>query len=180
MKKFILKTLVFLTFLVTSTASIAAEQEKEHLLQPGDFLRILIFGIDDLSGEYKLDTGGDITVPLIGEIHASGMSKSDLKNTIAQKLIDGQYYTDPKVTVEIIAMRPFYILGEVKVPGSYEYKPDLDIFKAVAIAGGYTPRAAKNKITIIRKIHGETVKIKATEHTPILPGDSIKVKQRFF
>ena len=181
MKNSTLNILLCLCILVFSISpSIAAEQDKGYELQAGDFLRIHVFGIEDLSGEYKIDTKGDVTIPLIGEIHAKGLNKTDLKHTIAQKLIDGGYYKDPKVTIEIIAMQPFYILGEVKIPGSYEYRSDLNIFKAIAIAGGYTPRASKGKIIIIRKIHGEAIQIKATEQTPVLPGDSIKIKQRFF
>ncbi len=157
-----------------------AAEDNGYTLQPGDFLRIMVFGVEELSGDFKIDSKGNVTIPLIGDLHAHGLNKTNLKNTITQKLVDGKYYKDPKVTVEIIGMQPFYILGEVNNPGSYEYHPDLNIFKAIAIAGGYTPRASKEKIIIIRKVHGETVKIKASELTPVLPGDSIKIKQRFF
>lgn len=149
-------------------------------LNAGDHLRIYVFGVPDLTGEFEVDTKGMITMPLIGEIKAEGLDKNELQNTISKLLINGQYFNDPKVTVEIIALQPFYILGEVNSPGSYPYVADLDVFKAIAIAGGYTPRASKEKITIIRKVHNEKTKIKATEDTPLLPGDSIKVEERFF
>ncbi len=151
-----------------------------YRLNAGDHLRIFVFGVDDLTGEFRVDRKGRITMPLIGEIEAEGLGKRELENIITSRLIQEGYYNDPKVTVEIVALKPFYILGEVKNPGSYEYEPDLDVFKAIAIAGGYTPRASKNKVIITRKVHGEKVRIKANEDTPILPGDALKVKQRFF
>lgn len=182
MIKFFFPTLILAAVAVIAMplkTSLAAE-DNGYTLQSGDFLRIMVFGVEELSGEYKIDSKGDVTIPLIGDVKALGLNKKDLRNTITRALIDGEYYKDPKVTVEIIGMQPFYILGEVKNPGSYEYHTDLNIFKAVAIAGGFTPRASKNKIIIIRKIHDETIEIKATEMTPVLPGDSIKIKQRFF
>lgn len=159
------------------------ETEEEigtYKLSSGDHLRIMVFGVDDLSGEYKVDPTGHITIPLIGQISAIGLDKKSLQNLIKYKLISGNYYKDPKVTVEIIALQPFYILGEVRNPGRYDYVDGLDIFKAIAIAGGYTPRASQDKVMIIRKVHGDKIEIKASEDTPVLPGDSIKVKQRFF
>lgn len=157
-----------------------AGDNDPYLLNPGDHLRIFVFNVDELSGEFRVSGAGNITLPLIGEIYTEGLDKHALQNIITQKLINGGYFNDPKVTVEVIALQPFYILGEVKNPGSYEYHSDMDIFKAIAVAGGYTPRAAKKKIIIIRRIHDEKVEILANETTPILPGDSIKVKQRFF
>ncbi|MCB1838941.1 MAG: polysaccharide export protein [Alphaproteobacteria bacterium] len=149
-------------------------------LNVGDLLRITVFGVEELSNTYRIDSKGILTVPLVGEIQAQGKTKDELQNEIAQSLIKGGYYNNPSVTVEIMELSPFYILGEVKNPGRYPYEPELDIFKAIAIAGGYTPRAAKDKIIIIRNINGQKTEIEATEATEILPGDSIKVKQRFF
>ncbi len=154
--------------------------DQDYIINTGDKLNITVFGVEDLTGSYKVDRKGNITVPLVGDLHAAGNSKGTLEQLIAQKLIDGGYFNNPNVTVGIVEPAPFYILGEVKNPGSYDYVPGLDIFKAIAIAGGYTPRASKSKIIIIRDVDGEKVKIKATEETTVLPGDSIKVKQRFF
>ncbi len=152
-----------------------------YCLNAGDHLRIFVFGAEDLTGDFRVDSKGKITIPLIGEVKAEGLTKLELQKLITQKLIDGDYYNNPKVTVAITALQPFYILGEVKKPGSYEYQPELNVFKAIATAGGYTPRASKGNVIIIRKVHGEKVKIKANEDTPIIPGDSIKViKRRFF
>jgi len=159
---------------------LATPNDTDYKLKAGDHLRIFVFGVEDLSGEFRLDSEGRITMPLIGEVKASGLDKIRLQNLITSKLINGDYFNDPKVTVEILALTPFYILGEVRNPGSYEYQPDLDLFKAIAIAGGYTTRAVKSHATIIRKVNGKKIRMNATEDTELLPGDSIKVKQRFF
>ena len=164
----------------TSEEKDIKEDSSSYLLDTGDQLKISVFGVEELSGEFKIDGKGHITMPLIGEIAAKGIDKQSLENQIAATLIKGGYYNNPKVTIEIISMKPFYILGEVKNPGSYDYEDGLDVFKAIAIAGGYTPRAKTEYVVIIRKIDGKNTKIKATESTEILPGDSIKVKQRFF
>ena len=158
----------------------ASGDMKHYELSVSDTLRITVFGVEDLTGKYGVDHNGNITMPLVGQLEAEGKKTTELEKEITNKLIEGGYYNSPNVTVEIIGLAPFYILGEVKGPGRYEYVPGLDIFKAIAIAGGYTPRAAKSKIYIIRDIDGEKTEIKATEETIVLPGDSIKVKQRFF
>ena len=186
-----LKIILFLAISLLGTLSFALKThaqdettiiEKPTLpqLQGGDSLRLYVYGDDDLTGEYRIDPRGMLTLPLIGEVDTNSLNKSQLEQKIAQALIDGGYYNDPKVTIDVAIVQPFYILGEVKTPGSYPYTADLDLFKAVAIAGGYTPRADKEDIVIIRKENGERVTIKADENTEILPGDSIKVEQRFF
>lgn len=194
MKKIIYIFALLISFLAYTNIVFAQDQSAEanktseqetlsegpYTLKPGDFLRIFVFGAEELTGDFKLDASGNIEIPLIGEIYASGMNKEELKERITELLINQGYYNDPKVTIEVIAMQPFFILGEIKNPGSYEYQVDLNVFKAIAIAGGYTPRAVKNKAIIIRKINGDRIEIKATEDTPLLPGDSIKIKQRFF
>ncbi len=158
----------------------ASGDMKQYELSVSDTLRITVFGVEDLTNKYGVDHNGNITMPLVGQLKAEGKKTTELEKEITRKLIEGGFYNSPNVTVEIIGLAPFYILGEIKGPGRYEYVPGLDIFKAIAIAGGYTPRAAKNKIYIIRIINGEKTEIKATEDTIVLPGDSIKVKQRFF
>ncbi len=158
----------------------APPARAEIALQPGDQLLIYVYGDEDLSGEYRVDPQGVVTLPLIGEISTQGITKKQLEKMITDKLVHGGFYNDPKVTIDVSALQPFYILGEVKNPGSYAYTADLDVFKAIAIAGGYTPRADKEDIIITRKTNGQKARIQATEDTEILPGDSIKVEQRFF
>lgn len=154
--------------------------EPAYRLNVGDLLRITVYGVEDLSNAYRIDSTGNVTIPLVGEIPARGRLKEEIQAEIAKRLIDGGYYNSPSVTVEIMELAPFYILGEVNKPGRYPYEPGLDVIKAIATAGGHTPRAAKDKIVIIRDVNGQKTEIDAREDTEVLPGDSIKVKQRFF
>lgn len=164
----------------TAEESVLPTPASDDALNVGDLLRITVFGVEELTNTYRIDSKGVLTVPLVGDLEAKGKTKEQLQSEIAQSLIEGGYYNSPSVTVEVMELAPFYILGEVKNPGRYPYEPELDIFKAIAVAGGYTPRAAKDKVIIIRNVNGRKTEIEATEATEILPGDSIKVKQRFF
>lgn len=158
----------------------AVATEPAYRLNIGDLLRITVYGVTDLSNSYRIGSNGNVTIPLVGEVPARGHVKEDVQAEIAKRLIDGGYYNSPSVTVEIMELAPFYILGEVNKPGRYPYEPGLDVIKAIATAGGHTPRAAKDKIVIVRDINGKKTEIDANEDTEVLPGDSIKVKQRFF
>lgn len=151
-----------------------------NTLNTGDTIEIRVYGDNDLSGSYTIDPRGIITIPLIGDIQAAGLSKIQLQNVISQTLQTNGFLENPYVTVTLSKLQPFYILGEIRTPGQYEYTPNLDVFKAIATAGGYTPRASKNKIYITRIINGQKVKMHADEHTDLMPGDSIVIEQRFF
>lgn len=164
---------------ISKTAPEAAP-EQGFALNAGDRLRITIFGDEDLSGEYDIDARGLIALPLAGEIAAQGLSVEALKDKITANLAEGDYLTDPKISIEVISLRPFYILGEVREPGSYPAFPELDVFKAIATAGGLTPRAVKGRYIIYRGFGENRVSIEADDATPILPGDSIRVQERFF
>jgi len=160
-----------------------AKQTSEALLllSPGDKINLIVYGEQTLTGPYMLDEDGNINVPLIGTVKAGGLTKGKLQETIAKLLVDGGYQQKPYVTVEIAALRPFYINGEVNNPGSYPYQPSLDVFQAVAVAGGFTPRATTSSVVITRtKQNGEKVRFNAPQDTPIWPGDSILVNQRLF
>src|SRR6266568_3341070 len=85
-------------------------------LQPGDKIRIVVFGEDSLNGDYQLDQSGQISLPLAGTIKAQGLTQSELEQELAKKFRN-QYLRDPKVTVTIATQRPYYIIGEVKSPG---------------------------------------------------------------
>ena len=100
-------------------------------LQPGEKIKVTVFGEDRLSGEYEIDPGGSVSLPLAGTIKAAGLSQYELEVALTKKF-QGEYLRDPKVTVEVANFRPFYILGEVAKPGEYPYNirnaaPDLDL-----------------------------------------------------
>jgi polysaccharide export outer membrane protein len=146
----------------------------------GDRVHLTVYEEQQMTGDYVVDDSGFITVPLIGAVQADGQTKRDVQEAISSSLRSKKLYSDPHVTVDVGTTRPFYILGEVNKPGSYAYIPSLDVFSAIAMAGGYTPRASQSGIIVSRVIKGQKIRFYATEDSPIFPGDSITVQQRFF
>lgn len=163
----------------TSVQTNANPQQNVLILSPGDRLRINVFGDQDISGEYDIDGRGFITMPLVGELEAGGKAVPAVKAEIVERLSQG-FLVNPRVSIEVISLRPFYILGEVRTPGSYPTFPGFDVFKAIATAGGLTPRAVKNDYILYRGFGENRRKFKATDETPVFPGDSIRVRERFF
>jgi len=153
--------------------------EGGYWLDAGDKLRVVVFGQDGLSASYAVDTSGSITMPLIGSVPARGRTPAQLQAAIGAKLRQG-YVREPHVAVEVEAYRPFFILGEVTLPGQYPYVSNMTVETAVAIAGGYTPRAQKYQIEISRQMNGLTEKRVVSPNYPVHPGDTIKVAERWF
>lgn len=157
----------------TSNAQVDAYQ-----LEPGDRVKITVFGEADLSGEFELDSSGVLSYPLIGAVEADGLTARGLEERLDQRL-RGDYLIDPRISVEVLSYQPFYILGEVNNPGSFPYRAGLTVINAVAMAGGYTARADEGDIVITRG--GENGReIEASGETMILPGDVVRVEERFF
>ena len=154
-------------------------EETGYALDSGDKLRVVVFGQDGLSASYSVDTGGSITMPLIGAVSARGHTPAQLQQAIAAKLKRG-YVREPHVAVEVEAYRPFFILGEVTLPGQYPYVANMTVETAVAIAGGYTPRAHKDRIKISRQVSGLTENRVVSPNYPVRPGDTIKISERWF
>jgi protein involved in polysaccharide export with SLBB domain len=152
--------------------------ETLYTLGSGDRLKITVFGEAQLSGEFQVDGGGRITFPLISEVGARGLTIRDLTAELTALLRDG-YLIDPKITLEVLNYRPFYILGEVRQPGKYEYLSGITLYNAIALAGGYTHRARQNRAEITRA-NPERVLTDADHGTVILPGDIINIRERFF
>jgi polysaccharide export outer membrane protein len=150
-----------------------------YTLDSGDKLRIVVFGQDALSNNYTVDAQGVVTLPLIGAVEARGLTTSQLGGAIAGRLKSG-YVRDPSVAVEIETYRPFFVLGEVTYPGQYPYVPNMTVENAIAIAGGFTPRASKDKVTITRKVQGVPARFALPLRHPLRPGDTIQVSERWF
>lgn len=150
-----------------------------YQLGSGDQIRVTVYGEEDLSGEFELDGTGIISMPLIGAVRIGNRDIDGAEALIAEKLADG-YLINPRVSIEVMNYRPFYILGEVKKPGSYPFVNGMTTLNAIALASGFTYRAAKKKITITRKVNGVETDVEATDTTLILPGDIITVPERFF
>jgi polysaccharide biosynthesis/export protein len=153
--------------------------DKPYTLDSGDRLRIVVFGQDGLSNSYVVDASGYIAMPLIGTVLARGATTEQLSSRIAGKLKQG-YVKDPQVAVEIEAYRPFFILGEVTQPGQYPYVADMTVEKAVAIAGGFGPRAYRRTVTVMRMINGQQVRLTVPRSFPLRPGDTVDVRERWF
>ncbi len=160
--------------------NIQDESSFHYVLDAGDRLRINVFGEADLSGVYNVSSEGIISFPLIGEIKAAGLSAQALAFNLESRLKDG-YLRKPSVSIDIDTHRPFYIMGEVKTPGSYNYVSDMTVLKAVAMAGGFTYRAKEDEVEILRLKNGKMEPIgKISVESQTKPGDVIMVKERFF
>ena len=156
-----------------------ADSDGPYLLDTGDRLRIFVYGQPNLSRSYTVDHAGRITVPLIGEVHARGITTSSLERTIKARL-GSQYVRDPQVTVDILQNRPFFILGEVRNAGQYPYVSGMTVETAVAIAGGYSERASNKRFRIQRRINGLVEVIEAPADYVVQPGDTVTVFERWF
>lgn len=153
--------------------------DAAYHLDAGDKLRVVIYGQEGLTNTYAIDAGGSITVPLIGAVPARGRTTAGLAAEIAAKLRRG-FIRDPSVAVEIEAYRPFFILGEVAAPGQYPYVPNMTVESAVAIAGGFSPRARRDRVTVTHTDASGTARIVVPPGTPISPGDTVLVGERWF
>lgn len=171
--------LIAVVLVVFGGAIAAQEASLEYRLGPGDKVKVTVFGEEDLSGEYELGALGVVSMPLIGAVKGAGLTEKELEDAIAAKLLEG-FLKNPRVAVEVLNYRPFYILGEVKKPGSYPYVNGMSIINAVAVGGGFTYRADEKNIFITRANDRDQEKEKAEFRTRVLPGDIITVDERFF
>jgi len=156
-----------------------AQLDAPYLLASGDRVRVIVFGQESLSNSFAVDGAGNISMPLIGLVKAYGLTTADLGAAIAARLRDG-YLRDPRVSVEVEAFRPFFVLGEVTTSGQYPFINGMTVQNAVAVAGGFTPRGAQDAVDITRIIDGRPVTASVPLTFPLRPGDTITVKERFF
>jgi polysaccharide export outer membrane protein len=150
-----------------------------YTLDSGDRLRVVVFGQDSLTNSYAVDAAGNITMPLIGAVHARGLTPAELTGVIAGRLRQG-FLREPHVAVEVELYRPFFILGEVNFPGQYPYVPNMTAETAVAIAGGFTPRAFRPTIVLSRPVDGVVARQVVPVITQMNPGDTVVVDERWF
>jgi polysaccharide export outer membrane protein len=153
--------------------------DSAYHLDAGDKLRVVVYGQEGLTNTYAIDAAGSITMPLIGAVGARGRTPAGLAAEIAAKLRNG-YIRDPSVAVEIDSYRPFFILGEVQAPGQYPYVPNMTVESAVAIAGGFTPRAKRNMVTVTHTDAGGSGRYVVPMGTSLSPGDTVFVGERWF
>jgi polysaccharide export outer membrane protein len=153
--------------------------DTAYRLDAGDRLRIVVYGQEGLTNSYAVDAGGNITMPLIGAVNARGCTPAELALAIAAKLRGG-YIREPYVAAEVEQYRPFFILGEVAAPGQYPYVPNMTAESAVAIAGGYTPRARKTAFKLTRRSEMGVMTTVVPPNMPMQPGDTVVIGERWF
>jgi polysaccharide export outer membrane protein len=153
--------------------------DSAYHLDAGDRLRVVVYGQEGLTNGYAIDAGGSITMPLIGSVPARGRTPAALAAEIAGRLRNG-FIREPSVAVEIESYRPFFILGEVAAPGQYPYVPNMAVESAVAIAGGFSPRARRDRVTLTHTDASGTGRFVVPPGTPISPGDTVLVGERWF
>lgn len=169
-------------FIVTllMVCSVPVFAAAQYQLSSGDSIAINVFGENDLSfKEIILNDAGAFSYPLIGEIIAKGMTPTAVEQLITSRL-KGDYLVNPRVSVSVLKYRPFYISGEVKLPGGYPFQPGLTLSSAIAVAGGLTERASDKRIKIIRAVDPKRMEVRATLDTVVQPGDTINIEQGFF
>lgn len=162
-----------------AAAYASASYQEPYTLDAGDKLRIVVFGQDGLTSSYLIDAGGNVTLPLIGSVPARGLTPQQLAQAIANRLKQG-YVRDPKVTAEVEVYRPFFILGEVTTPGQYPFSPNMTAQTAIAIAGGFGPRASKSTVKVTRNLPGQQFSGDVPLTFALKPGDTVVVKERWF
>lgn len=156
-----------------------AANADEYVLGANDRIRLIVFGEEQLSGEFALDSTGRAALPLIGEVPAAGLTLRQFERRVEESLGDG-YLNDPRVSAEVLNFRPFYILGEVVRPNQYPYASNLSVLNAVATAGGFTPLADQTRVFIRRAGAEAEVQIALTPEAIVFPGDTVRIAKGAF
>ena len=157
----------------------AADVGAPYTLASGDRLRIIVFGQDALSNSYAVDGSGNISMPLIGPVRVQGLTTRGVEEVLAAQYRNG-FLREPRISAEVEAFRPFFILGEVTTSGQYPFVSGMTVETAVAIAGGYTPRAYQWSAEVTRNIRGRLYTATVPINDRIRPGDTVVIKERYF
>lgn len=156
-----------------------AQLTAPYTLASGDRVRVIVFGQDALSNSFGVNGSGMISMPLIGNVSIVGMTTTEAERAIETRLRAG-FLRDPQVSIEVEAYRPFFVLGEVTTAGQYPFINGMTVQKAIAVAGGFTPRADRGSADITRMINGTQITARVPLAYPLRPGDTITVEERFF
>ncbi len=162
-----------------AAAPMPVRYDAGYRLDAGDRLRVVVYGQEGLTNTYTIDASGSITMPLIGQVPARGRSPASLAAEISARLRNG-YIREPSVAVEVESYRPFFILGEVQAPGQYPYVPNMTVESAVAIAGGFSPRARRDVVTVTHTDANGVERFVVPLGTALGPGDTVQVGERWF
>ncbi len=163
---------------IQASVSTPAEANSAYKLGPGDEVHIAVFNEPDLSVQQKISANGQISVPLIGDVAANGLSTEELSHALAERFQNG-FLRNPRVSVSVITYRPFYVIGEVNNPGAFPYTANLTIESAIATAGGFNHRASRNQVFV--KHQGDMTEhaYPLTAAVDLQPGDTIRIGQSF-
>jgi polysaccharide biosynthesis/export protein len=157
----------------------AYEYIDGYRLGAGDKVSVKVLGEPDLTGQYTVDPSGNISMPYVQSLQVAGLTSTEVESRITARLKRG-YLRNPQVAVQATDLRPFYIMGEVGRAGSFPYQPGMTVQEAIAIAGGYSPRANKKSVMLTRRNSEGTQSFKVPLSTQIYPGDVIYIRERWF
>ncbi|MEZ5817511.1 MAG: polysaccharide biosynthesis/export family protein [Hyphomicrobiaceae bacterium] len=152
---------------------------KSYRLGVGDKVRLTVFGEPDLSGTFEINALGRVSLPLAGDVQAAGLDADALRAVATRRYSDG-YLKNPRITVDVVGYRPIYVHGEVRTGGEFPYKTGLRLRDAVALAGGYTYRANQSYVLLSRSGLPNDAKVAMPTDMLVMPGDNIRVPERFF
>ena len=153
---------------LAAAAALAQATDSGYRLGPGDRIIIKVFGEEDLSMDFRLNDTGRLNYPFLGELVVQGLTVAELEQRITRGL-RGSYLRDPAVTVSIAEYRPFFLYGEVQKPGGIPYQPKLTVERAIALGGGFTERASRSKIEVIRASDPNTRRCGLSSPIPCFP-----------
>lgn len=162
-----------------SAFATATPTSRVYRLGPGDKLKITVFGEDNLSGQFDVNPSGSVGMALLGDVQAKGLTVQEFRDAVTQRLVREGILKNPKVAVDVLNYRPIYVHGEVKNGGEFQYKSGLRLRDAVAMAGGYTYRAEQSYVLLGRDDQKE-LQVTMPGDAPVLPGDNIRIPERFF
>jgi polysaccharide export outer membrane protein len=160
--------------------SLPAATAGEYRLGVGDSIRLITFGEESLTGEFRVNDRGKVALPLVGGVRAAGLTTVELEASVALALKRANLLRNPSVSAEIVAYRPIFVLGEVNKPGQYPYQPGMTVVTAAAVAGGFTYRAVEDYASVVRTLAGDAMEGRATRQAFIQPGDVITIFERRF
>jgi polysaccharide export outer membrane protein len=163
-----------------SLPPLPAYNGAHYQLGVGDQVRLLTFGVEQLSGTFRINDSGNIELPLVGSFHAAGQSTSELRDALAAELESRKLLRSPSVSVEVLEYRPIFVLGEVNRPGQYPYQPGMKMLTAVAVAGGFTYRAVQDRVQVLRSTDSPPFTGRADLDAYVAPADVITVLERYF
>ncbi len=155
-------------------------QSSDYRFGVGDQIRLISFDDQRLSGEFRVNDTGSLSLPLIGSVQAAGRTQQELQASIVNTMRTAGLFQRPSIAVEVVNYRPIFVLGQVSRPGQYPYQPGMTVLTAVAIAGGFTYRAEEDVVSVTRNTGSSAIEGRAERSTLVQPGDVINVFERRF